>query len=83
MIADKDSTRLWVTLERDGDIRLNMGGTQKLLTVDVHSLVRNRSTTVHCSKINHKKKQWSRWLDMNQETYEIELLANYDGGGLE
>ncbi|MFW9798546.1 MAG: hypothetical protein ACFFE2_16020 [Candidatus Thorarchaeota archaeon] len=48
MIADNASTYLWVTLEFNGDIRLRSGETQKFL-VDVHSLGRNRSTTVHCS----------------------------------
>ena len=67
MITDKDSTRLWVTLELDGDIRLGMGGTQKLLTVDVHSLVINRSTTVHCSCIDKEKKEWSGRPDLNRQ----------------
>lgn len=49
MNLDNALTKLWVTLESDGDVRLGRGRTQKLLIVDVHSLVRNRSTTVRCS----------------------------------
>ena len=39
MIIDNDSTKLWVTLGIDGDIRLGRGRTQKSITVDVHSPV--------------------------------------------
>lgn len=49
MRLDNDSTSFRMTPEIDGDIRLSKGRTQKLLTVDVHSHVRNRSATVHCS----------------------------------
>ena len=55
MISDNDPIRLWVTSGLDGDIRLDKGRTQKLLTVDVHSFVRNKSTTVHCSRIRKKR----------------------------
>jgi hypothetical protein len=50
MTTDKAPTRVQVTLGPDGDIRLGTGGTQKFLTVEVHSHCKNRSTTVHCSK---------------------------------
>lgn len=57
MITDEILANLWVTPKCDGDIWLRNGGTQKFLAVGVHSLVRNRSTTVHCSQSTNLRKK--------------------------
>ena len=71
MKSDNDPTKLWMTPGFDGDIRLDKGRTQKLLTVDVHSLVRNKSATVHCSRATRKKRKWSGRPDSNRQPMDI------------